>query len=83
MELSEIKNKIKDYLSNSFHLNALDDSSNIFEVGGLNSLFFIQLLVFIEKTFNLQLEEGEFNIRSLTSVNAISEFLSTKLSHST
>ncbi len=80
MELLEIKKRIRDYLSNFFHLNLKDDSTNIFESGGVNSLFFIQLLVFIEKNFNLQLQEGEFDVRSLTSVNAISEFLLNKLS---
>lgn len=80
MQSSEIKTKIKEYLSKSFHLHSLDDSTNIFESGGVNSLFFIQLLVFIEKTFDIQLEEGEFDVRNLTNVNAISELLLNKLS---
>jgi methoxymalonate biosynthesis acyl carrier protein len=80
MDIIEIKSKIKDYLRSSFHLNSIDDSTNIFETGLVNSLFFIQLLVFIEKTFDLQLEEGEFDVHILVSVNAISDLLFKKLS---
>lgn len=80
MQLIEIKTKVKEYLSRSFHLHSIDDSFDIFESGGINSLFFIQLLVFIEKTFDIQLEEEDFDIRSLRTVNAISELLLNKLS---
>lgn len=80
MELIEIKNKVKNYLQSSFRLGTINDSSNIFESGIVNSLFYIQLIVFIEKTFDVQLEEGEFDIHKLQSVNAISELLYNKLS---
>ena len=79
MDTSAIKEKIKEYLRTSFHLDSVDDSLNIFDSGLVNSLFFIQLLVFIEKTFGIQLEEGDFDVRSLTTVNVISDMLSTKL----
>lgn len=79
MDTIVIKEQIKDYLRKSFHLDSIDESLNIFESGLVNSLFFIQLLVFIEKTFDVQLEEGDFDIRSLTTVNVISDMLSHKL----
>lgn len=79
MDTIVIKEKIKDYLRKSFHLDSIDESLNIFDSGLVNSLFFIQLLVFIEKTFDVQLEEGDFDIRSLTTVNVISDMLSNKL----
>lgn len=80
MNAIDIKAKIKDYLRSAFRLDLQNDDADIFESGLVNSLFFIQLLVFIEKTFDLQLEEGDFDIRSLTSVNAISDLLLNKLS---
>ncbi|HAU1838728.1 TPA: acyl carrier protein, partial [Legionella pneumophila] len=54
-------------------------SDNIFDTGAMHSLFFIQLLVFIEKKYKIDLEVGEFDLNQLTSIDAIAHFISSKL----
>ncbi|HAU1297464.1 TPA: acyl carrier protein, partial [Legionella pneumophila] len=52
---------------------------NIFDTGAMHSLFFIQLLVFIEKKYKIDLEVGEFDPNQLTTIDAIALFISSKL----
>ena len=79
MERSSIKDKIKTHLEQAFHLNHINDDTNIFESGIVNSLFHIQLLVFIEKTFDITLEEHEIDIQTLNNINTITDLIYSKL----
>ncbi|HAT8636391.1 TPA: acyl carrier protein [Legionella pneumophila] len=79
MEVDHIKNEVKLFLLNSFRIKDIGYSDNIFETGAMHSLFFIQLLVFIEKKYKIDLEVGEFDLNQLTSIDAIAHFISSKL----
>ncbi|KTD53731.1 D-alanine--poly(phosphoribitol) ligase subunit 2 [Legionella santicrucis] len=79
MDIEHIKKEIKLFLLNSFRIKDIGYSDNIFETGATHSLFFIQLLVFIEKKFKIDLEVGEFEPNQLTSIDAIADFISRKL----
>lgn len=79
MDIKHIKKEVKLFLLNSFRIKDIDYSDNIFETGAMHSLFFIQLLVFIEKKFKIDLEVGEFQPNQLTSIDAIAGFISSKL----
>lgn len=73
-----IKQEIRQFLQNSFKIKAIKDSENIFESGLVHSLFFIQLLVFIEKTFSVSLDASEFDITALNTVDAIATLVTMK-----
>lgn len=47
------------------------DSDNIFEQGFVNSLFAIQLLNFVQREFDIVIENEDINIRNFSSVNNI------------
>ncbi|MCL9683926.1 acyl carrier protein [Legionella maioricensis] len=79
MEIKHIKNEIKLFLLNSFRVKDIGYSDNIFDTGAMHSLFFIQLLVFIEKKYKIDLDVGEFDPNQLTSIDAIADFISSKL----
>ncbi|HAT6324311.1 TPA: acyl carrier protein [Legionella pneumophila] len=79
MEVDHIKNEVKLFLLNSFRIKDIGYSDNIFDTGAMHSLFFIQLLVFIEKKYKIDLEVGEFDLNQLTSIDAIAHFISSKL----
>ncbi|HAT8145873.1 TPA: acyl carrier protein, partial [Legionella pneumophila] len=63
----------------SFRIKDIGYSDNIFDTGAMHSLFFIQLLVFIEKKYKIDLEVGEFDLNQLTTIDAIAHFISSKL----
>ncbi|CZH72574.1 Uncharacterised protein [Legionella pneumophila] len=79
MEVDHIKNEVKLFLLNSFRIKDIGYSDNIFDTGAMHSLFFIQLLVFIEKKYKIDLEVGEFDLNQLISIDAIAHFISSKL----
>lgn len=79
MEIKHIKEEIKDYLLNSFRIRDIGYSDNIFDTGAMHSLFFIQLLVFIEKRYKIDLDVGEFDPNQLTSIDAIAYLISSKI----
>ncbi|HHF7367962.1 TPA: acyl carrier protein [Legionella bozemanae] len=79
MEIQHIKKEVKQFLLNSFRIKDIGYSDNIFDTGAMHSLFFIQLLVFIEKKYKIDLEVGEFEPNQLTSIDAIAGFISSKL----
>ena len=78
-ELGKIKLDLKKFLSGSLRISEIDDSDNIFENGVVHSLFFIQLLIFVEKKYKIFLGEGEFDIKRLNTVEAISNMIFQKI----
>ena len=79
MENQHIKNEVKLFLVNSFRIKDIGYSDNIFDTGAMHSLFYIQLLVFIEKKFKIDLNVGDFDPNQLTSIDDIARFISSKL----
>lgn len=79
MEVHDIRNEVKIFLLNSFRLKDISDSDNLFDTGAMHSLFFIQLLVFIEKKYQIDLDVGEFDPKQLTSIDSIAQFIKSKL----
>ncbi len=79
MDIQQIKEDIKLFLANSFKIKNINYSDDIFETGAINSLFFIQLLVLIEKKYKIDLDVGEFDPKQLTSIDAIAQFIFNKL----
>lgn len=75
----EIKEKIRKYLSRSIRNHELADDENIFEKGLVNSLFSMQLLLFVEKEFDLELEYEDLSLEHVKSVNAIAELVEQNL----
>jgi len=57
--MSETKMKIKTYLSKFFKSHELMDNEDIFSTGFVNSLFAMQLVMFIEKEFNIKVENKD------------------------
>ncbi len=80
MLLDSIKQELKQFLFKSFKINSIKDDQDIFDTGVVHSLFFIQLLIFIEKKFKIELNSEEFNITGLRSIDAISHLIESKLS---
>ena len=51
---------IYDYILENINISNLNYDSNIFEIGIINSLFAIQLVRFLEKTFDIKFEMDDF-----------------------
>jgi acyl carrier protein len=74
----EIKETVRGFLLKSIHIPELDDDDDLFELGIVNSLFAVQLMTFIEKTFGLDVEMDDLDIENFKSLNAARAFVMRK-----
>jgi methoxymalonate biosynthesis acyl carrier protein len=72
------KATIKDFFSSYFHGYDLQDDDDIFAVGFVNSLLAMQLVMFVEKEFDITVEDDDLNLENFKSVNAIAGLIETK-----
>jgi acyl carrier protein len=74
----EIRERIKHFVLRAVNAPNLTDDDNLFESGIVNSLFAIQLLTFIEKTFAIEVGIDDLDMKNFKSLNATVAFVSTK-----
>ena len=76
----EINNIIKNFIQSKIgqEIDFVNDD-NIFELGLVNSLFAMQLVMFLEKEFNIEIENEDLNLNTFSTVNNMKAFIETKL----
>jgi methoxymalonate biosynthesis acyl carrier protein len=58
----------------------LQDDDDIFSLGFVNSLFAMQLVMFVEKEFRLKVHDDDLLIDNFRSVNAVLDLVQRKIS---
>lgn len=76
--MEEIKNRTRAFLSNFIKKKELQDTDDIFAIGDVNSLFAMQLVMFIEKEFGVAIENSDLNLNNFRSIQAITAFIESK-----
>jgi len=71
----EIRDQVRSFILRSITLTELGDDDNLFESGIVNSLFAVQLMTFIEKTFDIEVESDDLDMENFKSVNAAAAFV--------
>jgi len=74
-EETGIKATVKHFISSSSNITNMDDDDNLFESGIVNSLFAVQLMTFIEKTFAIEVGMEDLDIENFKSLNATTAFV--------
>ncbi|WP_437283013.1 phosphopantetheine-binding protein [Sorangium sp. So ce375] len=74
-----IKGSIRTMMSRSFNGRALGDDDDIFALGFGNSLFAIQLVAFIEREFNIEIDGSDLDMANFKSIDAIAKLVQSKL----
>ena len=72
---SGIKEAVKRFILSSVNIPDLGDDDNLFETGIVNSLFAVQLMTFVEKTFAIEVEMDDLDIENFKSLNATTAFV--------
>ena len=70
-----IKEAVRNFILSSISIANLDDDDNLFESGIVNSLFAVQLMTFIEKTFSIEVGMDDLDIENFKSLNATAAFV--------
>jgi acyl carrier protein len=79
-----IVNQLKDIIANKLDVNLaydeIDENVSLFEDGlGLDSIAIVDLIVSIETTFSLSIEDEELNADLFKNLNRLAEFVRSKL----
>ncbi|PJI09444.1 MULTISPECIES: acyl carrier protein [Clostridium] len=76
--MEESKIKIKNFLSRYFTNYELKDDEDIFSLGFVNSLFAMQLVMFIEKEFSITIENEDLDLSNFKSINSMIKLIDSK-----
>jgi methoxymalonate biosynthesis acyl carrier protein len=69
--VEDTKVKIRKFLSNFIRRVEVQDDDDIFALGFVNSLFAMQLVMFIEKEFQVRINNKDLNLNNFRSINKI------------
>lgn len=76
--MDAIKVKVRAFLARFFRKHELQDDEDIFALGFVNSLFAMQLVMFIEKEFGVRVENKDLDFANFRSITAIATFVHSK-----
>ncbi len=68
---TEIKTKIRQFLAQHFRNYDLQDDEDIFALGFVNSLFAMQLVLFVESELGITVDDQDLDIDNFRSINAL------------
>jgi acyl carrier protein len=74
-EEKKVRGTVTQFLLSSINIANLNNDDNLFESGIVNSLFAVQLMTFLEKTFALDIGVDDLDIEPFKSVNATTAFV--------
>lgn len=81
MNTESTKETIRNFILESINIPDLNDDDNLFESGIVNSLFAVQLMTFLEKSFSIEVTMDDLSMDNFESVSATSSFVERKQNH--
>lgn len=75
LSTEQVRETVRRFILKSITVARLDDDANLFESGIINSLFAVQLMTFVEKTFAIDVAVDDLDIENFKSVNATTAFV--------
>ena len=76
--MEQNKGKIKSFLSQYIQNHDLQEDEDIFASGFVNSLFAMQLVLFVESEFGIKIESDDLNIDNFRSIQALANLVERK-----
>jgi methoxymalonate biosynthesis acyl carrier protein len=76
--MADAQSRIRDFLTRHIRDWSIGDDEDIFATGYVNSLFTMQLVVFVEREFAFDVEDEDLERSNFCSVNAIADFVNRK-----
>lgn len=78
MVSDDVKSKMKSFVAKYIRNAEVDDDEDLFATGMVNSLFAMQLVMFVEKEFVIKVENEDLDIDNFRSLNAIINLIERK-----
>ena len=76
--MDDVKLRIREFFSGFFANVDLQDDSDIFSLGFVNSLLAMQLVVFLEQEFRVSIENDDLDFANFSNINAIANLVGRK-----
>jgi acyl carrier protein len=74
----DVEARIGEFLSHFFRNRQLEDDEDLFELGFVNSLLAMQLVLFVEKEFSVTVGSDDLDLDNFRSIRAISHLVARK-----
>jgi acyl carrier protein len=77
----EIKNQVRSFITSNFYVvdpTALADDMSLLDRGIIDSTGVLEVIMFIEETFNIKVEDSEMLPENLDSIESIANFIGRK-----
>ncbi|AWA98064.1 natural product biosynthesis carrier protein [Vibrio parahaemolyticus] len=74
--MDNIKSEIRAFLSRATNGIEIEADTNIFELGFTHSLFIMQMILFIESNFGIELELDDIDHDDISTINKIAQLIS-------
>jgi methoxymalonate biosynthesis acyl carrier protein len=72
---NDTKARIRQFLSQHMQADELADQDDFFKKGYVNSLFAMQLVLFVENEFGCEVPDEDLSIKNFCSVDAIADYV--------
>ena len=76
--MNEIQTKIKTFLSKFFGDYDLQADEDIFALGFVNSMFAMQLVLFVEQEFQVAIDNEDLEFENFRTINSIANLVERK-----
>jgi len=76
--MQKIQVRIKEFLSRFFRNHDLQLDEDIFALGFVNSMFAMQLVLFIEQEFQINIENEDLDFANFKTINAMTRLIESK-----
>lgn len=81
--MSEVANKVRDYIQEFItYGDPVKDDQSLIESGTVDSTGAMELILFLEETFDIAVEDEEVDPENLDTINIIAKFVENKLKES-
>lgn len=70
--------KVRNFISRYVRVSELENDDDIFKAGSVNSLFAMQLIVFLENEFKIKVENDDLDMKNFCTINSILDFINKK-----
>ncbi|MEU5272131.1 acyl carrier protein [Streptomyces hygroscopicus] len=71
----DIRTPIREFISAKFPQISIDDDEDIFALGFVNSLFAMELVMFVERTFGVRVPNEQLKLDNFRTMNAMADLV--------
>ncbi|HEY1353603.1 MAG TPA: phosphopantetheine-binding protein [Ktedonobacteraceae bacterium] len=77
--MEDTRTRIRAFLTTFFQDTELQDDQDIFALGFVNSLFAMQLVLFVENQFGIEIQDNDLDISNFRSIDVIAQLVERKV----